>query len=786
MATQTVYFNNPADITTLQTDVAVIQQTTNAFEFAAVPYNIDDSVTVPFNYLSSNVISLGDPILLTGPNNTALPAYKNDGSESGMSFWGRFGDRADGIQFFPLTGSSTEGLMVANHEIMTPTYLHTGGIKVIGLDGTTGSMYTCYRPYDDCLKEILVHGMSVVHIRKNSAGIWAPVVGSLYNKRYTPITEFDIQGPLRGSTYMQTKAYPAGTKCVGTIDNCGSSKTPWGTYLTSEENCWYFHMSLGGEASVGRTGEELAALRRYRVDTKGNATQCNVWAGAGNTTISGWTGPTDTNFQTSKGLWSSATGYHADPLYGTQYLPTGCFDSFNIFAYGADATEDYRNVLNTFYMVKEIDPYTPNSTPIARTALGRMFHENSHVAPVAVGQPIVLYMNCDSRNEYLYKYVSEKVWESADLNGGLAAGSKYLNTGTLYVAKFALTGTLGTPYGTGAWINLNTTNGTTTYTSGTQITVNSLEKAMVWTRSAADINAATFVDRGEWSAVDPRNNIVYQTFTNNRDRRIAGANYNVTSALLQGTKPIDATSPRAYTDNSTGRPGDQGNQFGGIFRYQCYTGSVANIAGTSIRWDHFLFGCGPNKLTDKNVNLSGLDASSAFSMPDTACFGEYSGQFGYLWMGMDDDLITGTVNPSVIVAEISATAYVGDGTVYTVSNRTTNTGGFITASKDVNTYVGAKQPVARFLVGPNGCEMTGWTETNDGTTGFTAIQHPGAPLDTLVEQLPQQAGGFGAMATQTDDALRNSGFNSSYPNGPYTRPQSTIVAITRRDGQPIV
>ena len=29
MATQTVYFNNPADITTLQTDVAVIQQTTN-------------------------------------------------------------------------------------------------------------------------------------------------------------------------------------------------------------------------------------------------------------------------------------------------------------------------------------------------------------------------------------------------------------------------------------------------------------------------------------------------------------------------------------------------------------------------------------------------------------------------------------------------------------------------------------------------------------------------------------------------------------------------------------
>ena len=46
-------------------------------------------------------------------------------------------------------------------------------------------------------------------------------------------------------------------------------------------------------------------------------------------------------------------------------------------------------------------------------------------------------MGDDSRGEYIYsKFVSDAKWDPKDINGGYAAGDKYMNAGKLYVAKF--------------------------------------------------------------------------------------------------------------------------------------------------------------------------------------------------------------------------------------------------------------------------------------------------------------------------------------------------------------
>ena len=95
----------------------------------------------------------------------------------------------------------------------------------------------------------------------------------------------------------------------------------------------------------------------------------------------------------------------------------------------ADGSDDYRNVANTYGWVVEIDPFNPHSTPKKRTALGRFAHEGAWLGPVKAGEPLVWYMGDDSRNEYIYKYVSNKSGIRATRQGGLAAGDKYLDDG---------------------------------------------------------------------------------------------------------------------------------------------------------------------------------------------------------------------------------------------------------------------------------------------------------------------------------------------------------------------
>src|SRR5690606_32002532 len=135
---------------------------------------------------------------------------------------------------------------------------------------------------------------------------------------------------------------------------------------------------------------------------------------------------------TSSGLyqWESAAGDSSEV--------DGEFARFDVTPTGASATDDYRNEASTYGYIVEIDPYDSSTLAVKRTALGRFRHEGCCPGLAVAGKPLVWYSGDDSNNEYLYKFVSDALWDPADANPAdrLATGDKYLDQGTLYVARF--------------------------------------------------------------------------------------------------------------------------------------------------------------------------------------------------------------------------------------------------------------------------------------------------------------------------------------------------------------
>ncbi len=59
---------------------------------------------------------------------------------------------------------------------------------------------------------------------------------STYARRVTLATPFEVRGPAAGHRLMRNQADPQGRTVLGTLNKCASSQTPWGTYLSGEEN----------------------------------------------------------------------------------------------------------------------------------------------------------------------------------------------------------------------------------------------------------------------------------------------------------------------------------------------------------------------------------------------------------------------------------------------------------------------------------------------------------------------------------------------------------------------
>lgn len=509
--------------------------------FKAVAVSAANQVVVPEGYSAQPFLPWGTPI--TG----SYPEFRADASNSGADQEQQVGMHHDGMHFFPINqkaggNSSTEGLLVMNHEYINQNALHPNG-------PTSATNNGGVRPEDEVRKEVAAHGVSVVHIRQDSDGSWDVVFGSPFNRRITGGTEMDIRGPVRGDPKLTTKFSPDGTKTRGTLNNCSMGPTPWGTYLAAEENWHGYFANSGGTQPREQTRHGVGTSSRYDWELAENGADAYV--------------------------------------------------RFDVTPTGASETDDYRNEANTYGYMVEIDPFTPESKPQKRTALGRFGHEGVIFAPVREGQPVVCYSGDDARFEYIYKFVSSQPYSAA------TAGGYLLDEGTLYVARF-------NEDGSGEWLPLSLDDDgfSAKVQAATGTTVGDIDfdgfanqaDVLINSRLAADIAGATPMDRPEWGAVDPNTGEVYFTLTNNSERTQDQTN---------------AANPLA--ENRTGH----------IIRW-----AEANNdhTSTAFNWDIFVFAGeqGTETVVDGNAVVS-LTDDSIFNSPDGLWF-DYNGR---LWIQTD-------------------------------------------------------------------------------------------------------------------------------------------------------
>jgi len=685
--------------------------------FSPVKKNLDDWVTVPEGYTATVLYAMGDSI---HPN---YSDWDDNNIPNGPSFQLRSGDCHDGMSYFGLStktgrydeNASEHGLLVMNHEYINQTFLHPQGPTKV--DGR--------RPEDEVIREVNAHGVSIVHIKKNTETQAVEIVkSSPFNRRITASTVMDFSGPVTNSPLVRTAFSPTGRKTRGTHNNCGNGYTPWGTYLTTEENFIGYFQRSGTDQYADRSEAEKTALKRYGLgldisyqteknadgtvkrDEKGSIIYLKD---ALNQKIpeldkQGRIAYLD---KSSRYAWETAqAGVESQDMY----------DRWSANATKASASQDYRNAPNTFGWIVEIDPFDNSANPVKRTALGRFAHEDCRASRAIEGEQFAFYMGDDSRGEYIYKFVSDAKWDPKDINTGYRAGDKYMNNGKFYVAKFNADGT-------GQWIELaHGKNGLTA--ENAVYPFSSDADVLTFARLAGDAVGATKMDRPEWVAVNPENGEVYVTLTNNSNRGNSS------------TQPVDAANPRNYSDPEGGK----GNVNGHIIRFK-----EENTASESFEWDIYLFGAEASM--DANINLSGLNDNNDLSSPD----GMWFDPRGVLWIQTDDGAYTDTTNCMMLAA---LPGQVGDGGPATTSNGQATIAGAQVTDENLR----------RFLTGPKECEITGVTMTPDYKAIFINVQHPGEDSKTF------DAPTSNWPASQSDRSNKTA------------RPRSATVVITRNDG----
>lgn len=306
--------------------------------FKEVPSSTEDKVIVPDGYKAEILISWGDPLFKKASNYDEKKNIDKKAIENAKLV---FGDNNDGMSFFPLM--ENKAILAINNEYINPEIMFNHQGKDLTLD--------------DVLYEQASLGVSILEIQKEKDQ-WSVVLDSKYNRRIDANTKMSVSG-LAKQQVLQNEKF-----VYGTLNNCANGKTPWGTYLTCEENINDFFGSLDEKIEFSK--EQL----RF--------------------------------------------GFKTQSQYGWEKFD----ERFDLSKNPQEA--------NKFGWVVEIDPFDPNSIPVKRTALGRFKHENAELIVENDGT-VVVYMGDDEADEFIYKFVSKhKYQKGSDTSKILDEGTLYV------------------------------------------------------------------------------------------------------------------------------------------------------------------------------------------------------------------------------------------------------------------------------------------------------------------------------------------------------------------------
>ena len=323
------------------TPAAAAQGRATPFPFKEIEAGSDTHHHVAEGHDADILIRWGDPVL------PGAPAFdpRNQSAEAQAR---QFGYNNDFVGYFPMSGAAdpaAHGLLVVNHEYTNEELMFPGlgrqDIKTVAFKGMNRELVDI---------EMAAHGGSVIEVKRTD-GKWAVVPNSPHARRITAETVMTLSGPAAGSDRLKTTADPAGRTVKGMINNCAGGTTPWGTWLTCEENINYYFSGTLAEGS----GE---AANHKRLGLPGNA---YAW-----------------------GRFHERFDLYKEP-----------------------------NEPNRFGWVVEIDPFDPASVPTKRTAMGRFKHEGA-AGIVSKSGRYVVYQGDDERFDYVYKFVTDAAVNLAD------------------------------------------------------------------------------------------------------------------------------------------------------------------------------------------------------------------------------------------------------------------------------------------------------------------------------------------------------------------------------------